>query len=951
MAELFISYSRRDQAFVRRLTAGLEDRGKDVWVDLDDILPSAPWMAEIKVAIAEADSVVVILSPDSVASEVCRTELQHAIDLNKRLIPVVARSVPIADVPVALASLNFLDFSADSTDAMFETGLARLVTVLDTDLDAVHLHTRLLLRTAEWEDSGKDAARLLRGRQLAEAERWIEAQGQRNPAPTPGQTALIMASRRAAVRRQRGSMAVAGVVALGLIGLSIFSLVQWHAAVVQRGQANSRADAAEAQDQLRSDPTRALDLALQGFHSADTAQAQTALRNAVNASALRAILPPMKQALRAEAGPGNGGGGLGQVALDPSGAYVAVANTAGDVEVWRWRAHSGPGSYADPYRLPTSVAEQAEFIDNGRKLLVVEAGGELLEWDWRTASKAVVLRRGLQNPVASQNGELLATFPRAGHSVSVTDAVSGDPVSTIPTGPVIGVAFSPDGSFLASWDGDGSGSIALWRVSDGQLVESVGVSPEYLVHSGEVPVAISPGDDRIAVAGTNQISVYSLRTPDGAPKVLDMTAPSGATADAGGLYTAGSLAWSPNGEELVAGGFDEALRVWSGNLGGQTFLGPVGNGAGGVAFSPDGNHMMSSDAEGTATVWSWAAVTQDSLSVPSGVGFGSTISPNGRVVAYVANPSSDAVNTGVSVALWDWRTFTTYPLTSVANPSEVDLAFSPNGRWLAVSSEGNVSVWDVATRRRLSSLNLSARGSQVSDLTFDPSGRTLSGVEPQVSSHPATPLSALMEWRWDSHAPVRELRGLTQNSLGDVAIASVGSDGTIRFVHHHDYLSWSGSSRSGAQVLGKDVIPAGNVPGATFIDGGTEMVLQVGVTHLKTEEVDLATGRIHGVLGQFDMEGQYVHSSDGRLLAGTAPNGAEIVWDENPLDAPVVIPTSDPASSVILAGKELLIAEDGDTGLFVLPDLYCGPLNAVVSLGQSLLVHPTALAESFSYND
>jgi hypothetical protein len=67
MAELFISYSRRDQAFVRRLTAGLEDRGKDVWVDLDDILPSAPWMAEIKVAIAEADSVVVVLSPDSFA--------------------------------------------------------------------------------------------------------------------------------------------------------------------------------------------------------------------------------------------------------------------------------------------------------------------------------------------------------------------------------------------------------------------------------------------------------------------------------------------------------------------------------------------------------------------------------------------------------------------------------------------------------------------------------------------------------------------------------------------------------------------------------------------------------------------------------------------------------------------------------------------------------------------
>ena len=42
MPDAFISYSRRDsREFVERLSAALEERGKDTWVDLDDIPPRA----------------------------------------------------------------------------------------------------------------------------------------------------------------------------------------------------------------------------------------------------------------------------------------------------------------------------------------------------------------------------------------------------------------------------------------------------------------------------------------------------------------------------------------------------------------------------------------------------------------------------------------------------------------------------------------------------------------------------------------------------------------------------------------------------------------------------------------------------------------------------------------------------------------------------------------------
>jgi TIR domain-containing protein len=38
--DVFVSYSRADEAFVRRLDAALRARGKDVWVDWEDIPPT-----------------------------------------------------------------------------------------------------------------------------------------------------------------------------------------------------------------------------------------------------------------------------------------------------------------------------------------------------------------------------------------------------------------------------------------------------------------------------------------------------------------------------------------------------------------------------------------------------------------------------------------------------------------------------------------------------------------------------------------------------------------------------------------------------------------------------------------------------------------------------------------------------------------------------------------------
>src|SRR6266487_591769 len=168
MADIFISYSRKDKDFVRRLDETLKSRGREAWVDWEDLRPTEEWMQAIHAAIEGADTFVFVLTPDSVASVVCGREIAHAAAHNKRMVPIVARDVDAAAVPETLAKLNWI-FCRDSDD--FEKATDTLITAFDTDLEWVHAHTRLLTRAIEWEAKGKSNSFVLRGETICEPPR------------------------------------------------------------------------------------------------------------------------------------------------------------------------------------------------------------------------------------------------------------------------------------------------------------------------------------------------------------------------------------------------------------------------------------------------------------------------------------------------------------------------------------------------------------------------------------------------------------------------------------------------------------------------------------------------------------------------------------------------------------------------------------------------------------
>lgn len=259
MAVAFLSYAREDLPFVRRLAAALQARNREVWVDLEDVIPSARWREEIRTGITTADAVVFVITPDSVASVVCREELDYATEAPKRLVPIIARKTSTASVPQTLAELSWLSF-LDDVD--FEAGVDRLVEVLDTDIDQVHLYTRLLTRAREWEARGHDRSLLLRGGDLRAAETWLADQVDRTPAVSAAQVELIQASRSAATRRQRGLGVMGVLMAVVLAVLTVFSVIQRQAAQERQRDVTARQLVAQASAIQDNNPRTALMLSI-----------------------------------------------------------------------------------------------------------------------------------------------------------------------------------------------------------------------------------------------------------------------------------------------------------------------------------------------------------------------------------------------------------------------------------------------------------------------------------------------------------------------------------------------------------------------------------------------------------------------------------------------------------------------------------------------------------------
>jgi len=109
MPQIFISYSRKDIAFVRQLAGDLEKAGYDVWWDLTDLRGGDDWPRVIPAAIESSQYVIVVLSPNSAISDWVAKEYTQALGLRKKVIPIMLKP---SSVPFALNTINYVNFSS-----------------------------------------------------------------------------------------------------------------------------------------------------------------------------------------------------------------------------------------------------------------------------------------------------------------------------------------------------------------------------------------------------------------------------------------------------------------------------------------------------------------------------------------------------------------------------------------------------------------------------------------------------------------------------------------------------------------------------------------------------------------------------------------------------------------------------------------------------------------------
>ncbi len=117
MSQIFISYSRKDASFATQLSNTLAQSGIDVWIDLRDIHAGSKWSDSIQQGLDQSQVMILIVSPDSMASENVSDEWQYFLDHKKPVVPVMLKPTKIH---FQLNRIQYIDFNNLRFEAAFD---------------------------------------------------------------------------------------------------------------------------------------------------------------------------------------------------------------------------------------------------------------------------------------------------------------------------------------------------------------------------------------------------------------------------------------------------------------------------------------------------------------------------------------------------------------------------------------------------------------------------------------------------------------------------------------------------------------------------------------------------------------------------------------------------------------------------------------------------------------
>lgn len=169
-ANIFLSYARENKPFTDDLVISLKSHGFNPLRDLEELAAGEAWQTRLTDMVKQADTLVFVASPLSLASPACERELDIAFELGKRVIPIVVDGANFDEIPERLRKLQFIVFGQDGCS--YAQDISNLVKALREDIRWVREHARLTSEARRWDERNRSDGALLHGQALKDALEW-----------------------------------------------------------------------------------------------------------------------------------------------------------------------------------------------------------------------------------------------------------------------------------------------------------------------------------------------------------------------------------------------------------------------------------------------------------------------------------------------------------------------------------------------------------------------------------------------------------------------------------------------------------------------------------------------------------------------------------------------------------------------------------------------------------
>ncbi|NWF64775.1 MAG: TIR domain-containing protein [Chloroflexi bacterium] len=883
MTGVFISYSRKDTVIAHRLMEGFGSIDLDVWVDWEDIPPAVGWLNQILLGIEQADVFIFLISPDSIKSEVCHIELEHAHKNAKRIIPIVVRDANPKETVAIIRDLNWI-FIREQDD--FTAGLEKVQKAINLDVDWLHEHRRLQVRALDW-DRRKDPSLLLRGSDLRTAVKMIAHYEDKDPKPSDLQKIFIDFSRRSERFRMLVWVSAASALVI-MILLSVLALNQRQAALKNAREAQEQAQIAQKNETLAIENARA---ALAAKAAADTnAKIAQAQRSAARAqiyqsragglftSTLLAVdsyqRKPSAEAegilrknislLPAPVMQMTQPGAILAIEVSPDGAAFISASDDGTACLIRFEG--GESIFCST---SSGAVWDAAFSPDGKMIATSDVNGQVRILNAQNGDLIKQLNLGVavRDVNISPDGRLLAMARDDGRItlIKLSNYEFAGEFSVF--GSLRVTAFSPDGVWFAA--GSNIGAITFWNLATGRIVSGS-------AHRGEVfDIAFSPDSLRLISGGSDNNAI--MTSPSSGKKMIAVSNEDWVV----------DVAFSPDGAWFVTASNDFRIRVWDTKTGEERLRFLQDSLVNEVIVSPNGMWIASTGSDRTARVWS-AVNGAEMFQIP--------LKDAGAELAFSADSAYlVAGDASGQVSIWDLSTLQTNVGYLRFDGFTGNVEVSPDGTWFAASAEGQVWILDP----ELFSSQTAPTGLPVIDLKPD--------IIYDLAIHPDGTFVAIATLEGKIFLLNRTTGRIKEiDSTGSARKIQFSNDGATLYLAGQDgILQYRGVNSSEAGILWQ---------GDAAIDSlalSSNNQLALGIEN-RIVLLDAVSASSEVSIESPGKNQQIAYNPAGNLLASNSSSGRTTIWQrQNDRFEPFVEFASDQTGSLAFdpAGERLFLGE------------------------------------------